>query len=165
MASLGHVAVGMALGRVHAGAAPTRHLALTLTAFAILAMLPDVDVVAFRLGIPYAAPWGHRGAAHAMLIALALGAGVGLWARSLRLAMLAMAATVSHALLDTLTDGGLGVALLWPFSLTRFFAPWRPLPVAPIGRGFVSAEGLRCVVVELVLFAPFWLFALWPRRR
>ena len=58
----------------------------------------------------------------------------------------------SHGLLDALTDGGLGAALLWPFSDERFFAPWRPLPVAPIGARFWSgARASRWLAFELAL--------------
>ena len=67
-------------------------------------------------------------------------------------------------MLDTLTDGGLGIALLWPFSNERYFAPWRPLPVAPIGLRILSPHGLRLMLVEALLFLPVWLVAAWPRR-
>jgi membrane-bound metal-dependent hydrolase YbcI (DUF457 family) len=70
----------------------------------------------------------------------------------------------SHGLLDTMTDGGLGCALLWPFSLTRYFAPWRPIPVAPIGSDFLSPYGAFVSAIELTLFAPLFVYALWPRR-
>jgi len=64
--------------------------------------------------------------------------------------------------LDTMTfGGGLGCALLWPFSLHRFWAPVRFIPVAPIGLDLLSAWGLRVTAAEIVLFAPFWLYALW----
>ena len=43
-------------------------------------------------------------------------------------------------------------------------APWRPIPVAPIGARFVSARGLRIAATELVLLSPFLIYALWPRR-
>jgi hypothetical protein len=66
----------------------------------------------------------------------------------------------SHALLDTLTNGGLGCALLWPFDLTRYFAPWNPIPVAPIGLYFFSPYGLTVATVELLLFAPLLWFGL-----
>src|SRR4029079_1673869 len=56
----------------------------------------------------------------------------------------------------------LGCALLWPFDLTRYFAPWRPIPVAPIGLGMISAYGLIVVLVDLAMFAPALLFALRP---
>jgi inner membrane protein len=70
----------------------------------------------------------------------------------------------THGLLDTLTDGGLGIALLWPFSNERFFAPWRPLPVAPIGLRILSRHGLMLMLYEAVLFLPVWVIAFWPRR-
>src|SRR6185295_14713639 len=122
-----------------------------------------------RFGIPYQAPFGHRGASHSLLVAVAVGILWGaatrfpcksLW-RSITVAALVVA---SHGLLDTLTDGGLGAALLWPFSDHRFFAPWRPIPVAPIGRGFLSMRGLRVAAAELIMFAPLFVYGLWPRR-
>ena len=39
----------------------------------------------------------------------------------------------SHALLDAMTNGGLGVAVYWPFSLKRIFLPFKPIQVSPIG--------------------------------
>ena len=44
-------------------------LARMTVAFSALSLAPDLDVVAFRLGIPYSAPWGHSGAAHSIFIA------------------------------------------------------------------------------------------------
>jgi inner membrane protein len=164
MASLGHAAVGLALGRVARPGASLRGALGPMVFFTGLALLPDLDVIGFKLGVHYGDPWGHRGATHALPFALALGAVLGLLTRSRRLWLLGTVALVSHGLLDTLTDGGLGVALFWPFDLTRYFAPWRPIPVAPIGARFLSARGLHCVGVELQLFAPAWLWALWPRR-
>jgi len=72
--------------------------------------------------------------------------------------MVAGLVVASHGLLDTLTDGGRGIALLWPWSNARFFAPWRPIPVAPIGLGMLTARGLEVILIEAVLFLP--LFAL-----
>lgn len=135
-----------------------------------LSLLPDVDVIGFPLGIRYGDPWGHRGATHSLVFALAVAAVAGLSARAARLpawrtALVAAAVVASHSLLDTMTDGGLGCALLWPFSDERFFAPWRPIPVAPIGPAFLSARGLRIAATELVAMSPFLIYALWPRRK
>jgi inner membrane protein len=134
-----------------------------------LSLLPDADVVGFRYGIRYADTWGHRGATHSFVFAL--GVAVVVWAvakairiAALRTALLAFAVVCSHALLDTMTDGGLGSALLWPFSNERFFAPWTPLPVAPIGRAFLSWEGLRVAAVESIALLPFLIYGLWPAR-
>jgi inner membrane protein len=60
-------------------------------------------------------------------------------------------ATVSHAILDALTNGGLGVALFSPIDPTRYFFPVRPIEVSPIGIGeFFSAQGWLVVRSELL---------------
>jgi inner membrane protein len=57
----------------------------------------------------------------------------------------------SHGVLDAFTNGGLGVALLAPFSGARFFSPWRPIPVAPIGIGAaLGGWGARVIGWEIV---------------
>ena len=134
-----------------------------------LSLLPDVDVIGFSLGVRYGDEWGHRGATHSLAFSIALGLVIGLIARLARLpaartAAIASAVLASHALLDTLTDGGLGCALLWPFDLTRYFAPWNPIPVAPIGWRFLSAYGFGVALTELILFSPVFWFALSPAR-
>jgi inner membrane protein len=142
----------------------------SMALFSALSLLPDADVIAFRLGIPYHAPFGHRGASHSLVFALAAGMLGALFLRRygwrFHVALLTAGAVVaSHGLLDSLTDGGLGIALLWPFTSARYFAPWQPLPVAPIGARLVSARGLRVMLIELVQFAPVFAYALWPRGR
>jgi inner membrane protein len=169
VASFGHIAVGLALGRVGARNASPGKRAAAMGALAALALLPDADVIAFVLRIPYAAPWGHRGASHsfviAALVALAVAVGMKL-ARgpALKAGLLTFVAMGSHGVLDAMTTGGLGAALMWPFTTARYFLPWRPIPVAPIGVGMLSARGVYVVGVELLLFLPFWGYALWPRR-
>jgi inner membrane protein len=54
----------------------------------------------------------------------------------------------SHGLLDTLTSGGLGAALWWPFDNARIFAPVTPVRVSPIGMGFFSARGVETLISE-----------------
>jgi len=56
--------------------------------------------------------------------------------------------TASHGLLDALTNGGRGIAFFAPFSDHRYFFPWRPIQVSPIGVGFFSARGLRVLASE-----------------
>lgn len=134
-----------------------------------LSFLPDLDVIAFALHVPYEAEWGHRGASHSLVFAAALAVPVALLLRrrapiAITLAT-AFVVVASHGLLDTLTDGGLGIALAWPFSLERFFAPVRPIPVSPIGPAFLSPRGLYVAATELLMFVPLWLYAFWPRGR
>lgn len=125
-----------------------------LAAGVVAAMLPDTDVIAFALHIPYADAFGHRGASHSLLFALLIAALGVLGAKPLRSDPLQAAAwlfvcTVSHSLLDAMTSGGLGVALAWPWSDARWFAPWRPIRVSPIGAGFFSARGMETLLSEL----------------
>jgi inner membrane protein len=164
VASLGHIAVGMAAGRVWAGARAGRAMA----GFSALSLLPDLDVAGMALGVSYGAPWGHRGATHSLAVAVLLGVAVAFVARVagrsvVRTALLAVAVAASHGVLDAMTDGGKGIALLWPFSERRIFLPWRPIPVAPIGLGLFSGEGLAVVAWEALVFSPLVVFALWPR--
>jgi inner membrane protein len=151
-------------------------LVRVMVAFSALSMLPDIDVVGLALGVPYGTPFGHRGASHSLAVAALIGAAfaaAAFWpARSkpdlrqaLRLGIYVAVVVASHGLLDSMTDGGQGVALLWPWTAQRYFAPWRPIPVAPIGVDFLSAYGMHVAGVELLQFAPVFAYALWPRRR
>ena len=119
---------------------------------AALAMLPDLDVIGLRLGVPYDSAWGHRGAMHSLAMGAILVTGMAAFAPALRkgwsLPFLFLAAA-SHGLLDTMTDGGRGVALLWPFDVTRYFAPWRTIRVSPIGARFFTARGMTTAISEL----------------
>lgn len=169
MASIGHIAIGMAASRRYRVEKTTRGTRIwSMLLWAALSLLPDADAIGFRFGIRYEDEWGHRGATHSLAFAAALS--LTTWvvapifrASRTRAAAFALAVVVSHSLLDSLTNGGLGCALLWPFDLTRYFAPWRPIPVAPIGRAFFSARGVAVAWVEGVLFLPCFIYALWPR--
>lgn len=125
-----------------------------------LGMLPDLDAITFPLGIPYRSRFGHRGFSHSFFCAALIGLIVGSLAAGAFdipwwvLAVFAFVAVASHSLLDAITNGGLGVALFSPFDTTRYFLPWRPVQVSPIGRGFFSAWGLRALCSEI---AWIWL--------
>jgi inner membrane protein len=120
---------------------------------AVLAMLPDADVLGFKLGVAYADAFGHRGATHSLVFAVLLAS---LWAlmwqefRSRFAWVFLFFAAASHGLLDMLTDGGLGVALFWPVETARHFFGATPIRVSPIGARFFSARGLDTVWSELV---------------
>jgi len=165
---LTHAVVGAAFTRfVPAGVSRLRS-ALVLAAAAVI---PDLDVIGFSLGIPYAHPLGHRGFTHSLLFAALLAAVAArftlesliAWRRFLVL----FAATASHGILDAFTDGGLGVGFLIPFSNERFFAPVRPLPVSPIGiDGSIPAiVGTEVVYVWLPILALLGVSAISRRAR
>jgi inner membrane protein len=84
--------------------------------------------------------------------------------KPIKAGLFAAGIVASHDLLDTLTTGGLGIALLWPFTNRRFFAPWHLIPVSPIGFGFFSYRGLHVVAAEFLISLPFLLYAFWKRK-
>jgi inner membrane protein len=109
-------------------------LRVTIAA-ALASILPDLDVLAFRLGVPYGSAYGHRGFTHSIAFALVTSALLTLVTRrDARTFAFVFACALSHPLLDAFTNGGRGVALLWPLTTHRYFAPWRPIVVSPIGR-------------------------------
>lgn len=171
MASIGHVAIGLAARKLHSREVPAPWSRVTsMCLWSALSLLPDADVLAFRFGIPYGDPFGHRGATHSLCFAVLIALGAYAIARAtklppLRTALLTGAVVASHGLIDSMTDGGLGCALLWPFSNERFFSPWTPIPVAPIGLHFLSMRGARVAGTELVIFAIPLFYGLWPSAR
>ena len=158
-----HAAAAISLGTLFA--TPPARLRVSAVA-ALCAVVPDADVVAFRFGIPYDHVLGHRGLTHSLAFALALG-GVAAWlvrwpaVPAWRRWAFFSAATASHGLLDAMTDGGLGIAFLAPFSGARYFLPWRPIAVSPISiHGFLSARGLAVMASELRwVWAPAFVLA------
>jgi inner membrane protein len=122
----------------------------------VCSVFPDIDVIGFALGIPYASQWGHRGFTHSLVFALCLASCLSLFHRPLRskplpVFWLCFLSCASHAFLDAMTNGGLGVALFWPFSIERVFLPFRPIQVSPIGvSSFFTEWGLRVLASELV---------------
>ena len=126
----------------------------------VCTVLPDVDVVGFFLGVRYSTALGHRGFSHSLLFSLLVAVLVTAAAfpavRRLSkqwwlLIACFFVSTASHGVLDAMTDGGYGVAFFSPFSNVRYFLPWRPLEVAPIGvRGFFSRWGWDVLMSELL---------------
>ena len=126
-----------------------------------LSILPDLDVLTFAFGVRYEDFFGHRGFTHSLLFALMVsalvvatrfrGAAPG-GRRSWWLVLFFFLVTASHGVLDAMTDGGLGIAFFSPFENSRYFLPWTPLQVSPIGRGFFSEEG-----VEVLLSEALWI--------
>lgn len=119
-------------------------------------VLPDLDVLAFRFGIPYADSFGHRGASHSLALAAFLGLLACLGASHLRstrgLAFVFVAfSAASHGVLDMFTNGGHGVALWWPFSNERFFLPWQVIEASPLSlRRVFGPKGLEVLLSEIL---------------
>lgn len=125
----------------------------------ICSILPDADVLSFKFGIAYEAFWGHRGFTHSIVFAVLLGFAVTIIfykefifsKRGLYYILFFSLCTLSHGILDAMTTGGLGVAFLSPFNNERYFFPWRPIKVSPIGAGhFFSEWGIKVLKSEAI---------------
>lgn len=147
---------------------PARERLRTMTACLLCGSLPDIDAAAFALHIPYASTWGHRGFTHSVVFALVASCIIAFLsfrgertASWLRPAALLTAVVLSHGALDALTNGGRGVAFLSPFVDQRFFFPWTPVKVAPIGiRPLFTHHGVAVLVSEFVwIWIPLLLIA------
>ena len=124
----------------------------------VCSMLPDIDVIGFSFGVRYEDIFGHRGFTHSLFFALLVG-GVAAWQipkpksqppnpKCIALFCWFAAVTMSHGLLDAMTNGGRGIAFFAPFTNDRYFFPWRPIQVSPIGVGFFSPRGLSVLASE-----------------
>jgi inner membrane protein len=144
---------------------------------AACSVIPDLDVIGFRFGIRYGDFWGHRGFTHSLVFAAFLASAVALTGfrgglpsfGGLSLWLYFFLATASHGFLDAMTDGGLGVAFFSPLDNHRYFLPWTPIRVSPIGVGrFFSNRGLEVLQSELLwiwLPAAVLVIAAWLFRR
>jgi inner membrane protein len=151
-----HGFAALALGKASTGAQREARF-WVLSVFC--AILPDIDTVSFYFGVERGSMFGHRGITHSLLFAVLLSLLVVLLAFSKTprfskkwwaLLFYFFVVTASHGLLDALTDGGSGVAFFAPFDATRYFFPWRPIEVSPIGLRFFSSRGLEVFESEFV---------------
>jgi inner membrane protein len=132
-------------------------------------MAPDIDVIGPRFGLQPGDLLDHRGITHSIIFAAAL-ASIAFVAvrssltpaakRSLALIYLFLA-TVSHGLLDAMTDRtGLGIPFFWPLDSTRYFFPFTPIAMSPIGTHFFSERGLAVLLSEFQwVWIPSLVFA------
>lgn len=142
------VAVGLRVPRI-----PPRYWAIGI----FCAEAPDLDAIGFWAGLPYHSLLGHRGLTHSVLFAMLLswffarlvgGAGD---ISPARLWCFLFVSTVSHGVLDAMTDGGLGVAFLSPFDPARYFLPFRPIHVSSMSLwDLLGAHGVNVLVSECI---------------
>jgi inner membrane protein len=148
-----HAVVGAAVATL----APASRARLWL-ACAACAVVPDLDVVGVWLGVPWGHVLGHRGLTHSLPFAAGLAAVVAVTAFRARgtgrlgLWLALFTATASHGVLDAMTDGGTGIAFFAPVDDARYFLPWRPIPVSPIGVSrFFGPRGAAVMQAEMLL--------------
>jgi inner membrane protein len=152
-----HAVVGIGAGLIVQGSEMSARF---WTMSVLCSIVPDADVLAFRFGIPYSHWLGHRGFFHSIGFALLMGPVVtsavfprlGMFSEEWwRLTVYFSLLGASHGLLDACTNGGLGIALLSPFTSHRYFFWFTPIEVAPLGvRAFLSGWGLAVLESELL---------------
>jgi len=142
------LAVGLGLGR--------RRIPVPLLALGVAAsVVPDLDSMAYRLGIPYEVTLGHRGVTHSLVCAVGVALLGACAFRLLRTGFgrafwFLLLAAASHGLLDAFTTGGYGVALFWPWSTRRHAAPLQVIEVAPLTlERLLSPRGAVVLASEL----------------
>lgn len=128
--------------------------------FAVASVAPDLDVVAFSLGIPYGHMLGHRGFSHSLLCAALLAAVASLVVRRwsggsnngfLRIWLVAFLVVALHGVLDAATDAGLGIGFFIPFSSKRYFLPFRPIATSSVNPfRFFSGRGVAVLASEVL---------------
>jgi len=151
MASVfGHALVGATLSKI----LDKNQVKLLLVLAMISAILPDIDVLAFKFGYAYEHWLGHRGFTHSIFFAIIWSAVLSLiFGKSKKMIFFVVLflATISHAILDAMTTGGLGVGFFIPFNDSRYFFGCRPIQVSPIGISkFFSEWGIRVILSELL---------------
>lgn len=126
-----------------------------LVVASLLSAAPDLDAVGYFAGVPYESWCGHRGCTHSIAFGAGVAALLAPWlarrtsGRQVAVFLFVWAAWASHGLVDMATNGGHGIALLWPFSTDRMFWPWQPIEVAPLGiRAFFSRWGREVLASE-----------------
>lgn len=155
--AFGHAALAATLGSFRKPSARSRKFWSWMIVFSII---PDADIIAFRLDIPYEHMLGHRGFTHSIFFAVMCGFLVCLflfkeqrrssieWWKTFFALSFCM---LSHGILDALTTGGKGVGFLIPFSSERFFFPVHPIKVSPISPSqFFSVRGLAILSSEAI---------------
>ena len=150
MASIfGHAVVGFTITKV----IDNKNIKWLLLAAIFSTILPDFDVIAFKFGIAYEHPLGHRGFTHSILFAI-------LWALALMLTigrknkliwfLVIFLSTLSHGFFDAMTSGGKGVGFFIPLNNDRFFFAFREIKVSPIGiEKFFSSWGMKVILSEI----------------
>ena len=143
------VALAIAMGR--------SRVSLPLVAVGMAAsVLPDLDVIGLRLGIPYGSDFGHRGVSHSLVfaafVALLATSGAAWWHASRAVTfMFVFLSCASHGLLDMLTTAGRGVEYFWPFSTHRYFLPVRVIESSSLSiTRFLQVTGGRVLHSELL---------------
>ena len=140
-------------------------------------ILPDADVVGYHwLYIPSYSFFGHRGFFHSPFFAALLSIvivcifyrkEVAFSKQWWKYVLYFFVIGSSHGLLDAMTNGGNGIALLSPITNNRYFFPWTPIEVSPLSmKSFLSQRGISVLISELIwIWVPLFVIVILLRMK
>ena len=140
-------------------------------------LLPDADVVGYHwFYTPSYSFFGHRGFFHSPFFAALLSIFIVcifyrkevLFSKQWwKYVLYFFIVGASHGLLDAMTNGGNGIALLSPITNRRYFLPWTPIEVSPLSvNAFLSRRGVSVLFSELIwIWMPLSLILVFLRAR
>lgn len=119
--------------------------------------MPDVDIGFVWMGARYRGMFGHRGITHSVAFAVAASAALLFFLFRndppdfrARAGAALLLAGLSHGFLDASMASGVGVAVLAPFSATRYHSLFRPIRVTPpTGNPWLDPGGIRVTNSEI----------------
>ncbi len=159
MSPVGHSLTGLAIGALATRGWRPRDRAIALAGFVVLANLPDAPLPG----------WGHDAyhVSHSLAVTLALIATAGWSLRRVvptRLLLAGGMAWLSHLLLDSFYNHGLGIEIGWPITSYRLNLPIPWLQTLELSQSAWSERNLSVGLLEALTFGPF-LIACWLLSR
>ena len=151
-----HPLVGLAAAKM----LPARYRTKRLWILSFLCpFIPDLDGIGFYLGLPLEHFFGHRGVTHSVFFALVLSVVIvavffndrGVFSkRNVLLVTYFAAITVSHGILDAITNTTYGVAFFSPIITTRFLFGFTPIESSPLSPAeFFGERGFHVILNEI----------------
>jgi len=130
----------------------------TLLLGSLCSIIPDIDVISENFGIIGEDKYdflAHRGFTHSILFGI-------IWSiiiiivfhrkdvkKYYVLGLFYFICTCSHGVLDSMTNGGVGISFFFPINTDRYFLPIRVIEVSPLGiSSFFSEWGLEVLINE-----------------
>ncbi len=167
MTPTGHILTGVSIGVLCLPQGASRkRTAGHLLAFAVLATVPDFPLP----------KWGHDKylISHSIFVnlliigfvvtILAMLPSARKWISGWPVVASGAIAWLSHLLLDSFYNHGLGVAIFWPFSHARLALPIPWFSVMTASPLALTPENMRIFLIELASYLPLLLVAIVIRR-
>lgn len=163
MPTIAHLAVGLAAGRYMARS--DQEAPRTMALGAVLATLPDWDLISHAFAGVQDTMAGHRGASHSLLAAAAVGALLGVafgprWWGRWQTSLWAFLTIASHAILDLFNVAG-KVGLFWPWTDQFSTVPVQFIPGVLSTGDLLTPKVIPVLIWETVIFSPFFVYAFW----